>query len=162
MNFLTSLALQSTETMTNEFWLEIRRGCTVHLAADERDSSLCRQPLVSATAPFWAERYITIQSCKQMTTARQSSMYQSNVTSLSLSLSPLSLSLSFSSLLLLPAGLWHFSHVMPRGDTPGEGWWWHVYTAERCSCILTVSRITYLPGWFPAALVFVFLSVLLW
>jgi len=28
---------------------------------------------------------------------------------------------------------------MSRGDTPGEGPWWHVYTAEWCGCILTVS-----------------------
>ena len=27
---------------------------------------------------------------------------------------------------------------MSRGDTSGEGPWWHVYTAERCVCILTV------------------------
>jgi len=52
---------------------------------------------------------------------------------------------------------------MTMGDTPGEGPWWHVYTAEWCGCILTVPRIVYLPGWFPAAFlaVFVFLSVLL-
>jgi len=30
---------------------------------------------------------------------------------------------------------------MSRGDTPGEGPWWYVYTAEWCSCILTVSRM---------------------
>jgi len=28
---------------------------------------------------------------------------------------------------------------MSRGDTPGEEPWWHVYTAEWCGCILTVS-----------------------
>jgi len=35
-----------------------------------------------------------------------------------------------------------------------------LYTAEWCGCILTVSRITYLPGWFPVAFpaVFVFVS----
>jgi len=38
---------------------------------------------------------------------------------------------------------------MSMSDTPGEGPWWHVYTAKWYGCILTVSRITYLPGWFP-------------
>ena len=39
----------------------------------------------------------------------------------------------------------------------------YVYIAEWCGCILTVSRIMYLPGWFPVAfpVVFVFLGVLL-
>jgi len=43
------------------------------------------------------------------------------------------------------------------------GPWWHIYTSEWCGCILTVSRITYLPGWFPVVFpeVFIFLSVLL-
>jgi len=52
---------------------------------------------------------------------------------------------------------------MSRGDTPGEGLWWHVYTAEWCGYILSVACITYLPGWFRVAFpaVFVFLSVLL-
>ena len=52
---------------------------------------------------------------------------------------------------------------MSRGDTPGEGPWWQLYTAEWYACTLTVSRITYLPGWFSVAFpaVFVFLSVLL-
>jgi len=71
--------------------------------------------------------------------------------------------ISLSSLLMLAAGLWHFWHVVSRGDTSGEGRWWHVYAAEWCSCILTVSRMMYLPRWFPLAFpaVFVFLSVLL-
>jgi len=38
-----------------------------------------------------------------------------------------------------------FYRGMSPVDTPGEGRWWHVYTEEWCSCILTVSRITYLP-----------------
>jgi len=52
---------------------------------------------------------------------------------------------------------------MSRHDIPGEEPWWHVYIAEWCGCILTVSLITYLPGWFPVAFpaVFVYLNVLL-
>jgi len=34
-----------------------------------------------------------------------------------------------------------FDVMSSRGDTTGEGPWWHVYTAERCGCILTVSHI---------------------
>jgi len=51
---------------------------------------------------------------------------------------------------------------MSSGNTPGEGPWSHVYSAEWCGCILTVSHIC--PGWFPVAFpaVFVFLRVLLW
>ena len=49
--------------------------------------------------------------------------------------------MSLSSLRLLQAGLWHFKHAMSRSDraTPGEGPWWHVYSAEWCGCILSLS-----------------------
>jgi len=68
-----------------------------------------------------------------------------------------------SSLLLLPAGLWHFKTCVSTGDSLGEEPWWYVYTAEWCGCILTVSHITYLPGWFPVAFLRISSSsVLLW
>jgi len=31
---------------------------------------------------------------------------------------------------------------MSTGDTPGEGPWWNVYTAEWCGCIPTVSHVS--------------------